>query len=93
MTIKLKSIVSKQIPEFAREDYPTFVAFIEAYYEYLDQYEKRDLTELRDVDLTLDSFVQFFKNELDIFGDNYTYVDQRLLLRKVKQLAVAKGVE
>lgn len=93
MTINLKSIVSKQIPEFAREDYPLFVAFIEAYYEYLNQYEKRDLTDVRDIDNTLDSYIQFFKNELDVFGDNYTFIDQRLLLRKVKQLFVAKGVE
>lgn len=93
MTINLKSIVSKQIPEFAREDYPLFVAFVEAYYEYLNQYEKRDLTDVRDIDNTLESYLQFFKNELDVFGDNYTFIDQRLLLRKVKQLFVAKGVE
>jgi hypothetical protein len=86
MTINLKSIVSKQIPEFAREDYPLFVAFVEAYYEYVDQYEKRNLTELRDIDQTLDSFIQFFKNELDIFGDTYTYINQKsnnYLLQKV----------
>ena len=93
MSINLKSIVSKQIPEFAREDYPTFVAFIEAYYQYLDQYEKRNLREVRDIDETIDSFVQFFKNELDIFGEKYEYIDQRLFLRKVKELFVAKGVE
>jgi len=93
MTINLKSIVSKQIPEFAREDYPLFVAFIEAYYEYLDQYEKRNVTEIRDIDQTLDSFVQFFKNELDVFGDNYENIDKRLLLRKIKELFVSKGVE
>lgn len=93
MTINLKTIVSKQIPEFAREDYPLFVAFIEAYYEYVDQYEKRDLTELRDIDQTLDSFIQFFKNELDIFGDSYSFINQKLLLRKIKQVFVAKGVE
>ncbi len=93
MTINLKSIVSKQIPEFAREDYPLFVAFIEAYYEYLDQYEKRDLIDVRDIDSTLDSYIQFFKNELDIFGDTYQFINQRLFLRKVKELFVAKGTE
>ena len=93
MSIPLKSIVSRQIPEFAREDYPLFVAFMEAYYEYLDQYEKRDLESVRDLDNTLDSYIQFFKNELDIFGDNYQFINQRFLLRKVKQVFVAKGVE
>jgi len=106
MTINLKSIVSKQIPEFAREDYPLFVAFIEAYYEFMDKktfvdgtttvsagYQQRNLELIRDVDETLDEFIQFFKNELDIFGDNYEFINQKLLLRKVKQLFVAKGVE
>jgi len=93
MSINLKSVVSKHLPEYVREDYPLFVAFIEAYYEYLDQYEKRDLIELRDIDDTLDSFVQFFKNELDVFGENYPFINQKLLLRKVKELFLAKGVE
>ena len=93
MSIDLKTVVSKQIPEFIREDNPTFVAFVEAYYEYLDQYEKRNLHEIRDIDQTVNSYIQFFKNELDIFGENYDYIDQRLFLRKVKELFVAKGVE
>jgi hypothetical protein len=108
MTINLKSIVSKQIPEFAREDYPLFVAFIEAYYEYMDKKsftvgasgptylggnQQRNLETIRDIDQTLDEYIQFFKNELDIFGDNYQFINQKLLLRKVKQLFVSKGVE
>ena len=93
MTIDLKNIVSRQIPEFAREDYPLFVAFVEAYYDYLGQQEKRDLADVRDIDQTIDEYIQFFKNELDIFGENYEFINQRLLLRKVKQLFVAKGVE
>jgi len=93
MSIDLKTVVSKQIPEFIREDNPTFVAFVEAYYQYLDQYEKRDLYEIRDIDQTVNSYIQFFKNELDIFGEKYDYIDQRLFLRKVKELFVAKGVE
>lgn len=108
MTINLKSIVSKQIPEFAREDYPLFVAFIEAYYEYMDKKtftvgasgptylggnQQRNLEIIRDIDQTLDEYVQFFKNELDIFGANYEFINQRLFLRKVKELFVAKGVE
>ena len=93
MSVDLKSIVSKQIPEFAREDYPLFVAFIEAYYEYLSQTEQRNITELRDIDQTIDSFIQYFKNELDIFGSTYSNIDERLFLRKIKQVLVAKGGE
>ena len=93
MSINLKSIVSKQIPEFAREDYPLFVQFVEAYYEYLAQTENRNLTELRDIDQTVDSFVQYFKNELDIYGNKYEFIDQKLFLRKVKELHSSGGTE
>ena len=93
MTIKLKSIVSNQIPDFAREDYPTFVAFLEAYYQYLDQYERRDLEDIRDVDKTLDDFITYFKTELDIFGENYQHIEKRFYLRKAKEVFTSKGTE
>ena len=106
MTVSLKSVVSKQIPEFIRSDYPLFVEFIEAYYEYLNVrsftsasktyqggYQQRNLEELRDLDTTLDEFIQYFKNELDIFGDNYEFIDRAFFLRKAKQVFTAKGTE
>ena len=34
---KISTVVSNQLPEFVRADHPTFVAFLEAYYEYLEQ--------------------------------------------------------
>lgn len=74
MSHKLSTVISRQIPEFIREDYPTFVAFVEGYYEYLDQFEKRNLHELRDLDETDDELLGSFKAELDIFGGNYTSI-------------------
>lgn len=94
MSVKLKSVVSKQFPDFVSEDYPYFIQFIEAYYEYLDQYEKRNLSDLRDVDLTVDNFIQYFKDELNVFGESsYDYINNVLLMRKIKQIYVSKGSE
>ncbi len=100
-TIKpyISSVVSKQLPEFVREDYATFVSFLEAYYEYLDtnDYAKRNLKDLRDIDDTLESFVQYFKNEyncaLNSSFDNCATVNDRLILSKLKQYYNAKGSE
>ena len=91
--IPLHTAVTKQIPEFIRSQYPLFVEFIEAYYAYQDEYEYKDIQSLRDIDETLDSFIQYFKNELDIYGTTYPYIDQRLFLRKAKELFTKKGVE
>ena len=89
--VNLSSIVSRQFPEFVREDYPTFVAFVEAYYEYM-QSQEVDLTQIRDIDTTLDSFVQYFKKELAV---NLPVVveDERLLLQHIKDQYLSKGSE
>lgn len=92
--IKLKTLIAKQLPEFVVSENPGLVQFLEAYYEYLDQRETRTINELRDIDKTLDEFVTYIKNEVDVFGEsNYDYIDKLLLIRKIKQVLVAKGSE
>ena len=87
----ISSLVKSQLPEFVREDYQTFVAFVEAYYEYLQNNEV-DLKTIRDIDNTLESFVRYFKNEL---APNlpYSSVDTRFLLKNIKTHYLAKGSE
>ena len=88
---KLSSIVSKQLPEFIREDYPTFVAFLEAYYEWLGT-QDADLYTLRDIDKTINSFIEYFKHELAFNLPNVN-VDERFLLTNIKDKYLAKGSE
>jgi hypothetical protein len=89
--VGIKDVVAKQLPEFVRENYPTFVAFVEAYYEFLQQNEVR-LDQVRDVDLTLDQFVQYFKKELaHNFPGNLS--NERFLLSHVRDEYLAKGSE
>ena len=89
---KLSRIVASQLPGFIRDDYPTFVAFLEAYYEYLEQNDA-DLYELRDIDKTLDRFLEYFRNELapQVFESPTT--DKRFLLSNIKDAHLAKGSE
>ena len=88
---KVSNLVASQLPEHIRNEQPQFVAFLEAYYRYLEQNEK-NLVNLRDLDNTLDSFVVHFKNEL---GQNlpYSNVDEKFLLKHIKDLYLAKGSE
>ena len=85
----LSTVVSRQLPEHIREDYPTFVAFVEAYYEYL-QAQGVDFSTFRDIDKTLDSFVDQFKKELAYNLPNITE-DERFLLQNVKDQYLSKG--
>jgi len=88
---QLSSVVSRQIPEFIREDYPTFVAFVEAYYEYLQE-QGVDLSATRDIDKTLDQFIIEFKKELAHNLPNITG-DERFLLTHIKDQYLSKGSE
>jgi hypothetical protein len=88
---KLSSLVASQLPEFVRSDYPAFVSFLQAYYDYLGT-TQQDLEDLRDLDKTLDSFVRYFKDEL-ASKLPYTTVEPRFLMEHIKEHYGAKGSE
>jgi hypothetical protein len=92
MRINTSSLIPNQLPDFVRADYPTFIAFVEAYYEYLDN-QGVDLKSLRDLDTTIDSFIQYFKRELAINLPAEITVDERFLLQHIKDQYLAKGSE
>jgi hypothetical protein len=89
---KLSSLLPTQVPEFVREDYTTFIDFLKAYYEFVDQNYDSDIAKLRDLDTTLDSFIEQFKNEL-AHNVPYSVVNERFLLEKIKDQYLAKGSE
>ena len=88
----ISSIVASQVPDFVREDYPTFIAFLEAYYDFLETQTRVDLKSVRDLDTTLDSFIKHFKSEIG-FNIPYTVVNERFLMKHIKDLYLAKGSE
>jgi hypothetical protein len=91
---KISSLIASQLPEFIREDYPTFVAFLQAYYEHLES-TQADLVTIRDIDKTLDSFIEFFKNEVapnsPIYANGQNM--ERFNLSRIKDQHLAKGSE
>jgi len=92
MRTKSSALIPDQVPEYVRADYPTFVAFVEAYYEYLDN-QGIDLTEMRDIDTTLDSFIKYFKKELAVNVPTDIKINERFLLKHIKEQYLAKGSE
>ena len=85
LRIAAKDIAASQLPEFVRTQYPTFVAFVEAYYEWLDT-QSVDYKALRDIDSTLTDYIKYFKAEI---AHNYPIVStnfdtERFLLKHIK---------
>jgi hypothetical protein len=88
---KISTVIDDQIPDFIREDHGVFVQFLKAYYEYLSTIENRNLENLRDIDNTLDSFIDYFAKEILNPIPKDILADKRLLVKRVKDLYLSKG--
>ena len=102
----ISSLVQYNLPQFVRLDHPTFVSFIQTYYEWLEEQganlrSPMDLGKVGDIDSTFDEFVSSFKKQylLD-FPENLAInqttgnpVDEKKLLKHIKQFYRAKGTE
>lgn len=89
----LSNLVSSQFPAFIRDDYSKFIAFVEAYYEYMHQNYSDDILELMDVDSTVDELVEQFKKQLNLSVSNIQNIDERFLLRHLRECYASKGSE
>lgn len=103
MTTDLRTsiLVNRQVPEFVRDEYPLFVTFLEAYYEFLEQKQgtkindlitqAKNLRHVSDVD---DSIEQFEKNFINNYAPLFpldTAADKALLIKKALPLYLTKG--
>jgi len=104
MTDKLTSLlVNHQVPEFVREEYPLFINFLEAYYEYLEQKQgtelndltakAKDLRYISDVDDSIDDFEINFFNTYASLVPRDVAVDKAALIKNVLPLYLSTGSE
>ena len=98
MADKIASLIPNQLPDFVKEEGPLLVAFLKAYYEWMERSgnllnRSRNLTDYQDIDTTLDQYLQYFKEEIfqNIPAD--VLVDKRLLGKHITQLYRSKGSE
>lgn len=100
---KLSKEVVHQLPSFVRENYDTFIAFLKAYYEYIEQegkvqYVIKNARSYLDVDDTVDEFVDFFLNQYaytlpKAIFDSTTDESKRLFVKYASNLYKSKGSE
>ena len=93
---KLSTQIESQFPGFIREEGPQFVAFLKAYFEYMEQNGKalnsaRSLADIQDVDRTLNSFVEYFRREFMPNIPKDVIVDQRLLVKHIREFYRSRG--
>jgi hypothetical protein len=103
LDLKTSLLVNRQVPEFVRDEYPTFVAFLEAYYQFLEGTANtgttannlvttaKSLRNIRDVDLSLEEFQTNFYNTYASLIPLDVQADKALLFKHLVPLYKAKG--
>lgn len=100
----VSKIIQQSIPNFVLDEYPLFVDFLDAYYEWLDQRGNpievlQNGNKYFDVDSTSDEFLQYFKSSfLDGFPKRMAIADgkpfdERTLLKNIREFYKMKGCE
>lgn len=105
---KISTVVSGQLPDFVKSDHPTFVAFVKAYYEYLEQSNAtlslgktveraKNIPNYFDTDKINETGLNEFNDHLyDQFISSIpkeTPADKSKILKNIKDFYRAKGTE
>lgn len=95
---RISNLINSQVPFFVRNDHRTFVRFLEAYYEYLEQDTKtvnriKNIPSYVDIDRTIDEFAEKFYDVFMKYIPNDVLVDKRFLTKHIKDFYLAKGTE
>ena len=103
MTTDLKTslLVNRQVPEFVREEHPNFIAFLEAYYEFLQEKQGTQINDLitqaknlryvADVDSSIAAFQRSFINNYASLIPQDALVDKDFLIKNVLPLYLSRG--
>ena len=96
-------LIGQQVPEYVREEYPLFVNFLEAYYEFLETAQgtqKNDLVQqakklrnISDVDDSIDDFAESFIANFATLLPQYENIDKAFLVKNVLPLYLSRGNE
>lgn len=94
--IEVSTLVKTQFPEYVQAEGPNLIAFVEAYYEWFEQsgiIKGRDLSDLVDLDSTVDEFVTHFRSTYLHGLPSLTRGDLRQFIKNSKDFYEAKGTE
>ena len=98
MRNKISALLQYQLPTFVREDHEVFVAFVQAYYEFMEEQGNalaflQQFRDNLDVDLASDEFIEEFIKELAVTFPKNILIKKSTLLKVIKEFYIAKGSE
>lgn len=92
----VSNFIKNQFPLFYQEEGPDFILFVKAYYEWLESekqpiYQARRLYDYRDIDNTLEEFLEFFQKKY-LYGIPFNVIaNKRFLLKHILDVYRSKG--
>ena len=91
----ISNFIENQFPKFYQEDGPDFILFVKAYYEWLENAEQdgygspvresRELLNYRDIDNTIERFLEYFQKKY-LYGIPFNIIANKRLDRKSTRL-------
>lgn len=93
---KISPLIQHQFPAFYAEEGPNFIAFVKAYYEWMEQTgnpigESRSLSSNLDVDSSVEEFASHFKNMYLAGIPSGSALDRNFSIKHIQDLYKAKG--
>lgn len=99
--LKTSNLIRQQVPEFIRDEYPKFISFLEAYYEFLEEKQgtnnndlitkAKSLRDLADVNSSLDEFENNFYEKFAALLPKEVEVRKDILFKNLNRLYLSKG--
>lgn len=95
---KISNLISSQVPFFVRNDHPNFIAFLEAYYEWLEQNDEtldviKNIKDYFDVDQSVGVFTEeLYKTFIEAIPTE-AITDKAVLVKNIKDFYRARGTE
>lgn len=94
----ISPFIESQFPSFYEKEGPLFIAFLTAYYEWMESEgniinQARSLLEYRDIDTTMVQFIKYFKDKYMLSIPENIAADKVLLLKHILELYRSKGSE
>lgn len=93
---KVSNFIQNQFPSFYKEEGPDFILFVKAYYEWLEStgnvlYYSRNLLNFRDIDNTLEQFLDYFQKKY-VFGiPPNVIINKRFLVKHILDVYRSKS--
>lgn len=93
---KISTLVRQQFPSFYEEEGEQFLDFVQSYYEYLEENGNltdaiQNLKSYRDINTTLDEYLEYFRRDLLPSIPNEIAADKRLFAKYIHQFNQSRG--